>query len=104
MLHRVFPARHGARPTELGGALYVPRASQSAGRHDSPDLYGALYASRSAVAAVAERLQALRGQRFEAADLVRVDGFVDVLVQIDDSQVTNVVDLDVPRELVRHHL
>lgn len=104
MLYRVFPLLEGAVPGEPGGPLYVPRERQGAGRHDRPDLYGALYASRTDVAAVAERIQAFRGQTLTDADLRRVDGVADALVGLDDGDLGDLLDLDDANELARRDL
>lgn len=84
--------------------MYVPRERQGAGRHDRPDLYGALYVSRTDVAAVAERIQAFRGQTLTDADLRRADGFADALAELDDSDLGELLDLDNPNELARRDL
>jgi hypothetical protein len=73
MLYRAFPLGDGADPEEQGGPLYVPRAFQGAGRHDSPDRFGVLYASRSPVSVVAEVVRALRLHRIARRDLVFED-------------------------------
>ena len=104
MLYRVFPARDGADPAEDGGPLFVARALQGPSRHDNPDRYGALYATRVALSAVAERLLRFRGQRLSDADLVRADGRRYALAAIDDAALTTVPDLDDPEELVRRRL
>jgi len=56
LLYRCFGWLRAANLREPGGALYVPRDHQGAGRHDNPDLYGALYLSESPVGAIAELL------------------------------------------------
>ena len=106
MLYRVFPHRPGAGSGEPGGPLYVARDRQGAGRHDNPDHYGALYASASAESAVAERIQAFRGQPLADRDLTRADGTSLALAGFDDSRLADrgVVDLDDPRELARRRL
>lgn len=82
----------------------MPRSRQGSGRHDNPDVYGALYASRSPVGAVAERIQGLRGQRLAKGDLARADGSPYVLANLDNAGIEPVVDLDDPGELVRRSL
>ena len=104
MLYRAFPHRPGAVPTEEGGPLWVPRERQGVSRHDNPDHYGALYVSRDAVSAVAERIQAFRGQRLTDFDLRHADGSGLALAAIDDSAVPYLVDLDDPRMLVKREL
>lgn len=100
----MFPLVVGARPSEEGGALYVARRSQGSGRHDNPERYGALYLSRSAESAVAERIQGFRGQVLTRAALRRPDGTSYALATIEDSELASIVDLDDPRELVRRKL
>lgn len=99
MLYRVFPMLPGAAPADLGGPLFVPRERQGAGRHDHPDAYGALYVSRLALSAVAERIQAFRGQTLADADLQLVDGSLYALARYDDDDIDGLVDLDDPAEL-----
>jgi hypothetical protein len=104
VLFRVFPWTPDALPTTAGGALFVPRAWQGAGRHDNPDSYGALYLATSPVSAVAERLQAFRGTQLRESDLRRADGRALALARLDDSAMESVVDLDEPLELTRRGL
>jgi RES domain len=104
VLYRVFPARDGAGPADDGGALFVARALQGSSRHDNPERYGALYATRVALSAVAERLLRFRGQRLSDADLVRADGRRYAVAAIDDAALTAVPDLDDPQELVHRRL
>jgi hypothetical protein len=77
---------------------------QGVGRHDQPELYGALYVSRVATSAVAEWLAAFRGQSLEAQDLARTDGRQLALASFDDSRLTPLPDLDEPAELARRDL
>ena len=100
MLFRVFRALDGAAPTTRGGPLFVPRERQGAGRHDSPGHYGSFYAARSAVAAVAETIQAFRGRDLDADDLELADGSRLTLASLDDSGLAALVDLDDPAVLV----
>jgi hypothetical protein len=102
MLFRVFPLGERALPLEPGGALYVPRDRQGAGRHDNPERYGALYASRTAEAAAAERIQAFRGQELDDEDFQMRDGRHWALAALDED--LELLDLDDPRELVRRSL
>jgi hypothetical protein len=96
--------RPGADPTEDGGPLFVARNLQGSSRHDNPDRYGALYATREPLSAVAERLLRFRGQTLADADLIRADGRAYALARIDDSGVGDVADLDDPQELVVRRL
>lgn len=104
MLYRVFPHDPDAAAPDPGGALHVPRLRQGTGRHDNPELYGALYASQTAHGAVAEFIQAFRGQEVDDGDFRRADGLVWSLAEIDDANVRAAVDLDDPSELTRRRL
>lgn len=99
MLYRLFPWDPAADAAASGGALFNPRAQQGRGRHDNPDLYGALYVARVEVSAVAEWLVAFRGQSLAADDFVRIDSRAWALVRLDDSRLPEIVDLDDPDEL-----
>ncbi len=99
MLFRVYRALPGVAATARGGALFVPRERQGAGRHDSPGRYGAFYAARSPVAAVAESIQAFRGRELTADDLELADGSRLTLATLDDSGLGAVADLDEPAVL-----
>lgn len=104
MLYRVFPHRPGAEQIDEGGPLHVARTRQGAGRHDSPQAYGALYASSSPVSAVAERIQAFRGHTLSDDDLVNALGWRLALAEIDDTALDDLVDLDEPRALLERRL
>lgn len=83
--------------------MYVPRERQGAGRHDNPDQYGALYVSRIAESAIADRIQAFRGQTLTDADLRLIGGARYALATFDDVH-GQIVDLDDPGELVARAL
>ena len=100
MLFRVF----GWLPDTPAEPLRVPRDRQGGGRHDDPDRYTALYLAREAVGAVAEAIQAFRGQELTAEALVRPDGARRALASIDDTAIPALVDLDDPRVLVARRL
>src|SRR5688500_8925878 len=102
-LWRVFPHNRAAESGAPGHALFVPRSLQGAGRHDNPDLYGALYLSEQPFAAVAEFLAHLRGQRLEDADLER-GGLRLAVVELDVPVEARTHDLDEPRVLSRLRL
>ena len=104
MLHRLFPWDRRSSPTDPGGPLFNPRRQQGSGRHDRPDLYGAIYVSRAEVSAVAEWLAAFRGQQLTAEDFQRTDGRVLALVAFDDGELGELVDLDEPGELEKRRL
>lgn len=100
MLYRVHRALEGAKPDARGGPLFVPRDRQGAGRHDSPGRYGAFYAARSPVAAVAETIQAFRGRDLSPEDLELADGSRLSLATYDDARLGSLLDLDEPAVLV----
>jgi hypothetical protein len=99
MLHRVVPWASGAGPEDEGGSLYVARLYQGAGRHDNPDTYGALYASRLPAGAVAERLQRFRNQTLADTHLAPSPGIRYALVRLDDLRPSRVATHD--REVTR---
>jgi hypothetical protein len=80
----------------------VPRDHQGAGRHDNPDLYGALYLSESPVGAIAELLARFRGVRELEERHLRRFGRPLALVTVTCE--APVVDLDDPRVLQRQKL
>jgi hypothetical protein len=82
-----------------GDPLTVARGYQGGGRHDNPDVYGALYASRSPVSAVAEALRRFRGREVGGRPLERADGGRLALATVDDSGLDGLVDLDDPAVL-----
>ncbi|MDP9243404.1 MAG: RES family NAD+ phosphorylase [Actinomycetota bacterium] len=104
MLYRSFARDDSAKDHEPGGALFVPRWNQGAGRHDNPYEYGTLYASRSPESAVAEYLQHFRGHSVSSADLKFADGRVLSLAAIADDRIPSLPDLDDPEELLAQHL
>jgi hypothetical protein len=103
VLYRVFPRLAGAGPTDPGGALHVPRFDQGSGRHDYPDTYGVLYLSRLPVAPVAEHLRALRVRTITDRHLLRESGRLSLAI-VDDTTLTDLLDLDDPRNLVAWEL
>ena len=100
MLFRVF----GWAPDTTPEPLHVPRDGQGAGRHDAPDRYTAWYLAREPVSAIAEAIQAFRGQELNEAALVRPDGLRRSLATLDDGAVPALIDLDDPAVLVRRRL
>ena len=102
MLYRVFRSVAGASSDAPGGPLFVPRERQGAGRHDSPGRYGAFYAARTPIAAVAESIQAFRGRELGEDDLARADGSALALAELDDAPLEAAMlrDLDDPAVLV----
>jgi hypothetical protein len=103
-LFRVIHWDHRSLGRTGAGPLFVPRPHQGAGRHDAPDLYGAWYCTTSPVAAVAERIQHLRGQTLVNQDFRRLGNLTLALagVRLDRSIV--LVDLDDPAQLLARHL
>lgn len=100
MLFRVF----GWSPDTPADPFRVPRTRQGGGRHDDPERYTALYLAREAVGAVAEAIQAFRGQELTAAAFVRPDGTRRSLAVVDDTALPPLVDLDDPAVLVERGL
>ncbi len=96
MLYRVFTWDPDSTPDPLA----VRRDLQGTGRHDNPDLYGAVYLARNAIAAVAERIQGFRGTDLQATDLTRPNGRRLALASLDDSSLPELIDLDEPLTLV----
>lgn len=93
-LYRAFTVwPHGGDP------LAVSRAYQGGGRHDNPDVYAALYVSRSSASAVAEALRRFRGRLVRGRPLERIDGGRLALATMDDGDLEGLVDLDEPAEL-----
>lgn len=104
MLYRLFPYDAEAPIDREGGALFVPRALQGRGRHDAPPSYGALYASRSVVSAVAERLQRFQRRRLLAEHLTWEHGLSYAVAAFEEDAIDPLLDLDEPRELASRSL
>jgi hypothetical protein len=102
-LWRVFPWDAEAAAGSRGHPLWIPRSLQGAGRHDNPELYGAMYLSEHAVAAVAETIAHLRGQALDGADLER-GGLRLALLGLDASIEGRLWDLDDPQVLLERRL
>lgn len=103
MLFRVYPGIGSADPGGPGGALFVARGKQRGGRHDAPTRYGALYASRRSLSAVAEFVALFRGQALPEDAFSSGERRL-YLAAMDDSALGGLVDLDDPAELVRRSL
>jgi hypothetical protein len=86
-----------------GGPLYVARSLQGQGRHDNPQRFGVLYASRSAESVIAEQIQRFRARRITEAHLSR-EGRPLALASIDESALGPLLDLDDPGNLVARTL
>jgi hypothetical protein len=67
----VFPWDPDADGHDPGGPTFVPRAFQGQGRHDAPELYGALYMSSEPLSGLCEQLSRFRGRAFRPEMLVR---------------------------------
>ena len=104
MLYRLFPWDPAADAWSPGGALFNPRAQQGNGRHDNPELYGALYVTCVEVAALAEWLAGFRGQTLGPDDFARTDGRRWALVGLADAALRGMVDLDDPVELAARRM
>ena len=100
-LYRTVPLDPRAAPDGVGGALWFPREFQGAGRHDNPDRYGCLYCSTVAVSAVSESLAMFRGTGALRASMLLRFGRPLVLVELELSARSGLVDLDDPAVLVR---
>lgn len=100
MLYRLIPFDPDAHETDEGGPLFVPRSLQGPGRHDAPDSYGVLYASRSMVSVVAERLQRFRDRPLAEVSLRWERGLPYAIAPFDERSVGDLLDLDDPRTLL----
>lgn len=96
---RLVPLRAQSLPAQRGGALWFPRELQGLGRHDNPDRYGCLYASETAVSAVAEALAPFRASGALLADMLVRAGTPLALVRLELAEGASLVDLDDPRVL-----
>jgi hypothetical protein len=103
MLYRRFPFLPGAGRSEPGGPLHVPRIDQGEGRHDNPDVYGALYMSRNPASPVAELLKDAPRGVLEPALLVH-EGSPYALAAFDERGLDDLVDLDDPAVLASRDL
>jgi hypothetical protein len=101
---RVVPLDRSAEPDSPGGALWIPRYFQGAGRHDNPDLYGCLYVSEDPVSAIAEHLAPFRGTGRFLDSMLTKGGVPLALVEIDCSDRIELIDLDDPLVLKSNSL
>lgn len=102
-LYRCFAWDAHANADAPDGPLWFPRIYQGDGRHDSPDVYGCLYLSASALSPIVEQLARFRGQTLMPSFLRR-RGLGLALAEITLSDVAELIDLDDPRQLVRERL
>jgi RES domain len=103
-LFRVFDWDGSSLGRREGGPLFVARSRQGAGRHDAPVVYGAWYCSRTAVSAIAEAIQYLRGHVLTDADFLRAGGTTKALVGLRLDPALALVDLDDPSQLTARQL
>ena len=103
-LFRVFDWDGTSLGRAPGGPLFVARTGQGSGRHDAPARYGAWYCSRTAVSAVAECLQYLRGHALTDADFRRAGGVAKAIVGLRFEAGRKIVDLDDPSQLVTRRI
>lgn len=103
-LFRVFGWDGRSKGAASGGPLFVPRVHQGSGRHDNPELYGALYCALDPVSAVAEALQPFRNQSLDEGDFVRGKNRRLALAAFEVADSILFCDLDDPSELVRRSL
>jgi hypothetical protein len=104
IFYRVFSWDGSSQGRNEGGPLYVPKSRQGSGRHDNPELYGAVYCSMDPVACIAEALQPFRNQSVEERDLRRRPRSNLALVQLQFDDRLPICDLDEPKELSRRRL
>lgn len=104
ILHRVFPWDRRAADTAAGGALFIARELQGAGRHDNPALYGCMYVAERPVAAVAEALAPFRGTGALLPSMLTRGGRPLARAAIALDGRAAIVDLDDPAVLVRERL
>lgn len=110
--HRVLPHDRRAAPDEPGGARWIPRTLQGAGRHDNPDLYGAMYVSEHPLSPLVEALVPFRGTgELREEMLVRAGSPLAIatletpdamLVDLDDPQTLSAEDMR-PSEVATRH-
>ena len=103
ILYRCFAWNQRARDDGLDGPLWFPRPYQSEGRHDNPELYGALYVADRPMSCVVEQLARFRGQRLSAALLRRRDLPL-ALAELELPAAADLIDLDEPAVLRRERL
>ncbi|MGI8412048.1 MAG: RES domain-containing protein [Solirubrobacteraceae bacterium] len=103
-LWRVLPWDSSATAAEPGGALWVPRAFQGTGRHDSPDRYGCLYLAQAPVPAVVETLAPFRGTGDLQPELLVRSGRQLALAELELDARAVLVDLDDPAVLAAEKL
>ncbi len=100
ILWRLLPWQGDASPAEPGGALWFPRELQGAGRHDSPDRYGCLYASEAPLSAVAEALAPFRGTGVLSPAMLLRAGLPLALALLELDGDDGLLDLDDPNVLL----
>lgn len=96
---RVLPWNPSVPAAAAGGALWVPRALQGTGRHDSPDHYGCVYLSEGAMPAVAETLAPFRATGDLGPELLIRSGRRLALAELNLDEHASLLDLDDPAAL-----
>ncbi len=104
ILYRVFDWDGRAKGREPNGPFFSPRHLQGPGRHDIPSRDGVLYASLSAVSAIAESIQTFKGQTLVDEDFVRSDGRRRALAVFSLSDRISLLDLRDPKVLAARHI
>ncbi|MEB3031754.1 RES domain-containing protein [[Mycobacterium] nativiensis] len=99
-LWRVLPWDPSAQVGQPGHPLWVPREFQGVGRHDAPDLYGAIYLAEKAVSAIAETLAPFRGTGDLHPAMLARSGRQLALAEVELAASAALVDLDDPPVLV----
>lgn len=99
-LCRIFAWDGASLDDRLGGPLHVPRELQGGGRHDHPEVYGALYCSMDHVSSIAEAIQRFRGRTLVREHLRRPPDRALALATFELAEQVRPVDLDDPHELV----
>ena len=102
--YRAFPWDPAAARSEPGGALWIPRRHQGAGRHDNPSRFGCLYASESETGVVAEALARFQNAGPLTPGSLRRNGLALALARLELPDEAEVIDLDSPRVLGREKL
>jgi len=96
---RVVPLDRKAEPESPGGALWIARHFQGAGRHDNPETYGCMYLSENPVSAIAEHLSPFRGTGQLLDSMLTKIGLPLTLITIELGEEAELLDLDDPAVL-----
>ena len=104
ILWRVLPWQEGTQPSSPGGPLFFPRGLQGRGRHDNPARYGCLYLATEPVSAAAEALARFRGAGPLSDAMLKRQGHLLAMAQLELPDDAELIDLDDPRVLGRERL